>query len=320
MLIAKRPSHLDQGGLWEFPGGKREPGESNAQALVRELHEELDVMADLALPMMQITHEYSEKIVTLDFFEIPKWHGDPAGKEGQLISWVAKNQLEEYTFPAANNIVLRALKLSRIVLVTPIVDDPIKFSDGLEQCLATSKIAVQLTRPDLSIAQYRSLSQSIYELCEKYCARLILDTSPEILPEIWSDLPNAGLHLNNARLIECTERPITKGRTLTAACHNLDELEQAELLDVDAAILTPIKAIKGPRALMALGWREAAEICDRATIPVFAHGGLQANDFPQAVVTGCYGMALDCSYAELGESMNLGELIGRAHISLPSVD
>ena len=71
---------------------------------------------------------------------------------------------------------------------------------------------------------------------------------------------------------------------------------------------------------MALGWREAAEICDRATIPVFAHGGLQANDFPQAVVTGCYGMALDCSYRELGESMNLGELIGRAHISLPSVD
>ena len=68
MLIAKRPSHLDQGGLWEFPGGKREPGESNAQALVRELHEELDVMADLALPMMQITHEYSEKIVTARFF------------------------------------------------------------------------------------------------------------------------------------------------------------------------------------------------------------------------------------------------------------
>ena len=85
ILIARRADHLHQGGLWEFPGGKVEKGETHHQSLVRELQEEINITITSASPMMQISHDYIDKSVTLDIWKVIEFEGNPEGAEGQEI-------------------------------------------------------------------------------------------------------------------------------------------------------------------------------------------------------------------------------------------
>jgi len=114
ILIARRADHLHQGGLWEFPGGKVEPNETHYQSLVRELKEELNITVTNALPMMQITHDYSDKKVTLDIWKVTSFDGYPEGVEGQETRWVSVAELRDYDFPAANQPILDQLFSSHL--------------------------------------------------------------------------------------------------------------------------------------------------------------------------------------------------------------
>ena len=113
VLIAKRKNHQDQGGLWEFPGGKREDGEDSFVALRRELAEELGIEIASAIPLLNQTHEYPTKIVNLEFFRVPQWHGEVRGAEGQEICWAKTTELSAFQFPAANDAVVEVLRVSK---------------------------------------------------------------------------------------------------------------------------------------------------------------------------------------------------------------
>jgi 8-oxo-dGTP diphosphatase len=114
ILIAKRPEHLHQGGLWEFPGGKVSSGETIEHALARELFEELGISDIQAKPLMHILHDYSDKKVFLDIWIIYEFSGQAQGKEGQQCEWVNVQDLlsaqNKYQFPAANRPILERLK------------------------------------------------------------------------------------------------------------------------------------------------------------------------------------------------------------------
>ena len=109
ILIAKRPDHLHQGGLWEFPGGKVDDGESSENALFRELLEELNIQVTQAESFHQLSHRYPEKTVHLDFWTVNAFSGKPNGNEGQQIAWVPLAELNQYPFPAANQPVLELI-------------------------------------------------------------------------------------------------------------------------------------------------------------------------------------------------------------------
>tara|TARA_B110000977_G_scaffold122349_1_gene157202 strand:- start:1310 stop:1726 length:417 start_codon:yes stop_codon:yes gene_type:complete len=109
ILIARRADHLHQGGLWEFPGGKVEKGETHHQSLVRELQEEINITITSASPMMQISHDYIDKSITLDIWKVIEFEGNPEGAEGQEIRWVSMDELRDYDFPAANQPILQKL-------------------------------------------------------------------------------------------------------------------------------------------------------------------------------------------------------------------
>jgi 8-oxo-dGTP diphosphatase len=109
VLITRRPDHVHQGGLWEFPGGKVEDGEPVAAALNRELHEELGITTQAAEPWMQIRHAYPDKTVLLDVWRVTAWQGDPQGREGQPLAWVLPTELETLSFPAADEPITAAL-------------------------------------------------------------------------------------------------------------------------------------------------------------------------------------------------------------------
>ena len=113
VLIALRPAASHQGGLWEFPGGKVEEGESVEYALNREFKEELGISVQACTPLIQIRHEYSDKLVMLDVWRIEKFSGIPQGREGQAIEWRALSKLRAVDFPKANDRIIRELNSLR---------------------------------------------------------------------------------------------------------------------------------------------------------------------------------------------------------------
>jgi 8-oxo-dGTP diphosphatase len=110
ILLARRAEGAHQGGLWEFPGGKVEPGESLHAALTRELREELGIEPGRTTPLLEIRHDYGDKAVLLDVHVVWDFAGTPCGLEQQPLAWVAAAELGNYEFPAANVPIVRALE------------------------------------------------------------------------------------------------------------------------------------------------------------------------------------------------------------------
>ncbi|MBH0058371.1 8-oxo-dGTP diphosphatase MutT [Pseudoalteromonas sp. SWXJZ94C] len=102
IFICKRADEQHQGGLWEFPGGKVEAGESVFVALKRELIEEVGLTIHSSSQLMVIEHDYGDKCVKLDVHIVSNFSGEAHGAEGQPSEWVAISELENYNFPEAN--------------------------------------------------------------------------------------------------------------------------------------------------------------------------------------------------------------------------
>ncbi|WP_337880182.1 8-oxo-dGTP diphosphatase MutT [Rheinheimera sp.] len=109
VLLALRPDKLHQGGRWEFPGGKVEAGESTAQALARELAEEVALQVHSSTPWFDLTYDYPEKTVRLDIHLVQDFSGEAQGLEGQPVRWVPLSELGQYQFPDANQPILDKL-------------------------------------------------------------------------------------------------------------------------------------------------------------------------------------------------------------------
>ena len=93
VLIAQRPQGKHQAGRWEFPGGKVAPGESETEALVRELHEELGIDVAASRPFMRLEHSYPDRSVELSMWIVERFSGTPRGLDGQKLRWVAPADL-----------------------------------------------------------------------------------------------------------------------------------------------------------------------------------------------------------------------------------
>ncbi len=110
LLITQRYAGSHLGGLWEFPGGKRELGETFEQCLARELREELGVEVAVGRLFDEVTHAYPEKTVHLQFFLCSLLDGEPRPLGCAAVAWVDRNELDAYAFPAADATLLGKLK------------------------------------------------------------------------------------------------------------------------------------------------------------------------------------------------------------------
>lgn len=109
ILITKRAASVHQGGLWEFPGGKVEPDETTPVALARELAEEIGIAVIDCVSLMAVSHDYGDKQVLLDVYQVTEWSGEPRGLEGQPLAWVMPKGLDDYRFPAGNQRIVARL-------------------------------------------------------------------------------------------------------------------------------------------------------------------------------------------------------------------
>jgi 8-oxo-dGTP diphosphatase len=112
LLITQRHADAHLGGLWEFPGGKREVGETFEQCLVRELHEELGIEVTVGGLFDSVTHEYAEKTVHLKFYLCRVKTGEPQAVGCAALTWVRKSELNSYDFPAADAKLLEKLRVA----------------------------------------------------------------------------------------------------------------------------------------------------------------------------------------------------------------
>lgn len=104
VLLTQRPEGKAMAGLWEFPGGKVEPGETPEAAIIREIREELglDLSRPCLAPLSFASHSYDDFHLLMPLFVCHRWEGEVEALEGQALAWVRANRLREYPMPAAD--------------------------------------------------------------------------------------------------------------------------------------------------------------------------------------------------------------------------
>jgi len=287
ILIAQRPLHKHQGGLWEFSGGKIDDGETAAQALVRELQEELGITATQYRPLLTVEHHYSDKSVRLQIFRVTAFDGEAHGAEGQPTVWVSPQDLKNYSFPAANIPILKAAVLPDVYYITP---EPHEV-DG--DVLAWLQPRIQagmwlvLRAKSLSKNDYFGLAQQVATLCQQRQASLLLHHHVDLLDRV----PTAiGVHVPFA-LASVSTKILTQHNYLVISTHNAEELEQAWQWGADFVTLSPVQQTLSHPEQAAMGWSNFQLLVQQAKLPVYALGGMTQQNITQTQQLGAQGVA-----------------------------
>jgi 8-oxo-dGTP diphosphatase len=290
VLIQRRAEDAHQGGLWEFPGGKLEPGEAREAGLRRELEEELGIHAGAMLPLIAVRHDYGDVNVRLDVWQVQDWRGEPVSREGQPLAWVAAEDLGRYTFPQADRPVLRALRLPSRCLVTPPPGlDAGRWLAALERAVAGGVQLVQLRAPGLHRARLENLAAAAVARCRLVApqVRVLVNAEPSLALACGAD----GVHLDSRRLWGLPRRPLPASQLVGVSCHDAADLRRAVELDADFALLGPVAATTTHPGAVPLGWGTFAALCEGAGLPVYALGGMRPADAATARVHGGRGIA-----------------------------
>ncbi len=295
VFIARRAADAHQGGLWEFPGGKVEAGETTPQALVRELREELAIEVQACEPLIQIRHRYPDKSVLLDVYRVSAFSGDARGNEGQPVRWVAPAQLENFAFPAANIPIINAIRLPSCCAISAAWQNLPDFLRRTQAAMHAGAGMLIVRDNPLDERYAAVLSQlAAQPWASSLCVQL--NTSPELFAGLQPYFPAAGLHLNRHQLRasharQQPVRPVAASVLLGASCHNLEELQWAAQLGVDYALLSPVLATASHPQVEPLGWPVFASWVETVNFPVYALGGVSTEQVAQARTAGAQGIA-----------------------------
>ena len=282
VLLMQRLPGKHLAGLWEFPGGKLEPGEAIEHALTRELHEELGIEARAFAPVISLPWRYPEKSVRLHALRVTDWRGEPHAREGHPLRWVRLEELDPTRMPAADRPIVTALRLPAHYIIT--AKAPKLGPAGA--CATGESPLLQLRFPDCNHADVRACADDLLTHMPQWKTRLLINSDIELAREL-----GIGVHLRAPQLRELHERPLSNAQWVGASCHDADELERAAMIGVDFATLSPVRATSSHPDALPIGWERFAELVREARLPVYALGGVGPNDLDRARAAGAQGVA-----------------------------
>ena len=287
VLLAQRPPGKAYAGYWEFPGGKLEPGETAHDALVRELREELGLEVTRAAPWITQRFAYPHAHVELAFFRVLAWDGDPVGHDGQAFVWQTPGAFDVAPLLPANTRVLDALMLPSVYGITCAEDQgETAFLAHAGRAFAAGLRLVQVREKAWPRARRDAFGARLGELARRCGARVLLNgTADEARAGGY-----AGVHWSAARLATASERPLDL--LVAASCHTRSDLERASALDLDFALLGPVRETPTHPGAAPLGWDAFAQRIAGTRVPVYAIGGLSTADLGTAIDHGAHGVAL----------------------------
>jgi len=288
ILLSRRTPNRDMPGLWEFPGGKREPGETPEAALARELDEELGIRVTVGAPLITVPQQYPGKRLQLHVRHVVHWEGAPRGREGQALAWVTPDKLGRYSMPPADLPVVAALQTPDRYMVTPppTGDDDAAWLRALDDALRAGIRRVQLRLPAVPDDRRRALLQQAVARCHRREARLLFNGAIDA-----ALAAGAGVHLTSAALYGHCERPVPAGTPLAASCHDARDLAQAVRIGCDFVVLGPVAETESHPGQPGIGWRAFAQLRETCALPIYAIGGMTPDDIPEARRHGAQGIA-----------------------------
>lgn len=288
VLLARRTVGRDLAGLWEFSGGKVDPGETPEQALVRELQEELGIHATLGASLITVPQRYPHKRIALDVREISVWKGTPKGLDGQALAWVPAAKLPTYPMPSGDRAVVAALLQPDRYLITPSPGpDTTAWLRGLAQALNAGARRVQLRGADSDGPAWAALVEQALTVCRNVADVQVLVNADVAMARALG----IGVHLRAAQLAQLAARPLPTGQLVAASCHDLSELKLAEQLDCDFAVLGPVQPTTSHPGQPALGWAGFSALREHVSLPIYALGGMHPEDIAIARAHGGQGIA-----------------------------
>ena len=288
ILLARRTEGRDLAGLWEFPGGKREPGESPEAALARELHEELGITIDIGAPLIAVPQQYPHKRLRLDVRRVASWRGSPKGLDGQALAWVPAHKLPSYAMPPADRPVVAALLQPDRYLVTPDPgDDGAAWLAAIERALADGAARLHLrASPQIDAARWQGLVGEAVVLSRAAGAEVFVNGDPDLARQF-----DIGLHLRAAQLAAFEPADWPTELPLAASCHDRVELHHAERIGCAFAVLGPLHPTPTHPDAAGMGWAGFSTLRETVSLPLYAIGGLGPEDISHARSHGAQGIA-----------------------------
>ncbi len=293
VLLMQRLPGKHLAGLWEFPGGKVEPGETIEAALVRELREELGVEVTASAPLITLPWHYPEKSVHLHALRVAAWHGEPGAREGHPLRWVHVRDMDAATMPAADAPIVTALRLPAIYVIRGELESESKFSDVQPSWTAPSKFDSDPALPLVQLRMPGAVREHVWRVAGGWLAanpslreRLLVNHDIELAREF-----GVGVHLSAVQLRELGERPLPHDAWVGASCHDAGELELAARLGADFATLSPVNPTASHPEAAPLGWERFAQLVADARLPIYALGGVVPDDLDRARAAGAQGVA-----------------------------
>jgi len=286
-LLAQRPHGKAYAGYWEFPGGKVEAGEPVAEALRRELQEELGIDLVQAYPWITRVYSYPHATVRLHFHRVLKWLGEPHPHEEQRLAWQHCGASSVAPMLPANAPVLKALSLPIVYAITHAWETGVERALAqLDGALANGLRLVQIREGKLERLEREAFAAQVTRRAHALGGIVLVNGDEHLARRIGAD----GLHLPAQALMAARQRP--QFEWCGASCHDAAELARAEELGVDFAVLGPVLEKPGRPDLPGIGLRRFGDLATGRPLPVFALGGMRLSDLDSARARGGHGVAM----------------------------